>query len=888
MNPPLNDTIVGERAARLQERRDRLALALDRAAWHLGDSGQPPTAMLLADASSYGRDLRALLSDNDAALGWASTEPDQRLSLAEILSGWSRFQDRQRVQTLLRRIARFHHCDQRDHAALGACQQTARTLLEQLEQTPAGDWLDLEVGELAAGMHPLVSVVRLADDRDALSDAEWEVHESRVAEAFGRGLATALARGKIAVETADAEPAIPETAVADDSGSAMNAVGPSAVKPDIDGARSESLEAAALAAVETAAAELSDGNAVDDQEIGLIFDTPAPPPRLSLDLSKNPESSPALSVPAATTPPTRQAAATPVPKIIEAADESTLDRVASVVLKLIREERYDFAAHVLATCGDAVPNSRCPVSTALMRTAALSRQLCYPRGEVAARLEEELQTLAWPANEISDAEDRLGVGLLLRAACLPAALLGASPTATAILRSFAIEAGTSQLYNFCSRVAAFGDRLQGFAAELFQTSSDSEAWHAEDERLRKEVQEWLTSAPSRAVEYARSTPLFVHAHWTITTRTAQREPQLIEEWARWQETLLTAHRLLRPVRDGNSGERNFVKQEVTRIMGLLETPRDTPPRISSDLRSAISDHEAMRDTLREALEFAHRWLRLQSAAPQRSPTLPSQAVEELRSDLLDRTDQVLVELHDLGRSHSGRWVNVGTLACRSAVEFIQRLCSGRQTLPLQEPEIQHILNGILLKVPDLELDLRWKSIADDRETRRRLLDYARLEDTTWRDAFELQCAQADHLATLRLLELPVWRNDDERGVLKQLRSQRLEACRRTLREELSELMTQVHAAKDQSPEMQREADEWLRRAEALLIAIPRQQTFSRMRSQVDGLRVAWTRIQAGEVRRSPGVDDSQPVRLPGDSKVLSPNNPAASVVPEASAADWVF
>ncbi|MDX1966057.1 MAG: hypothetical protein SFV23_02690 [Planctomycetaceae bacterium] len=888
MNPPLNDTVVGERAARLQERRDRLALALDRAAWHLGDSGQPPTAMLLADASSYGRELRALLSDGDAAFGGASTEPDQRLSLTEILSGWSRLQNRRRVQALLRRVAGLSHCDQRDHAPLKACQQTAQTLLEQLAQTSAGDWLDLEVGELAAGTHPLVSVLRLADDRDALSDAEWEVHESRVGEAFGRGLATALARGKIALETAVVEEAIPVAPVAGDSGSVMTMSELPAVKTGVNGAPSASLETAAMAAVDTAPAELANDDDGVDQDLGLIFDTPAPPPRLSLNLPEIPESSPAPPVPAVATPARRPAAAPPVPTIVETADEPTLDRVATAVLKLIREERYDFAAHVLATCGDAVPNSRCPVSAALMRTAALSRQLCYPRGEVAARLEEELQSLAWPVHEISDAEDRLGVGLLLRAACLPAALLGASPTATAILRSFAIEAGTSQLYNFCSRVAAFGDRLQGFAAELFQTSSDSEGWHAEDERLRKEVQEWLTSAPSRAVEYARSNPLFVHAHWTITTRTAQREPQLIEEWARWQETLLTAHRLLRPVRDGSSGERNFVKQEVTRIMGLLETPRDIPPRIGSDLRSVIADHEAMRDTLREALEFAHRWLRLQSAAPQRSPTLPSQAVEELRSDLLDRSDQVLVELHDLGRSHSGRWVNVGALACRSAVEFIQRLCSGRQTLPLQEPEIQHILNGILLKVPDLELDLRWRSIADDRESRRRLLDYARVEETSWHEAFELQCAQADHLATLRLLELPVWRNDDERGVLRQQRSQRLEACRRSIREELSDLMTQVHTGKDQSPEMQREAEEWLRRAEALLIAIPRQQTFSRMRSQVDGLRTAWTRMQAGEIRRSQDVDDAQPVRLPGDSKVLSPNNSAAAVVPESSAAEWVF
>ncbi len=888
MKQRLTDTVVGDRATRLQERGDRLALALDRAAWHLGDSGQPPTTALLADLAEYTRELRSLTRDCETACGCESADSDRRLSLDDVLVHWKRHQDRQGVQVLLRRVLKLQHRDQADYAPLGTCQQSSRTLLEQLERTSAGDWLDVEVGELTAGTHPLVSVIRLVDDRDTLSDTAWDEHETRVSNVYGRGLATALARGKITSPLPPAaEPPSALAAAEPKADDAWNAAS------SIDAAPLASTEAVAAASETStqAAPETLNGQRVDsDVDDGLIFDTPTPPPRLSLDVPGNAIISAAVAAPRGLPPsnPKVSPLPAPVPKPAEPTDEPTLDRVTSAVLKLIREERYEFAAHLLETCGDDVPNSRCPVSAALMRTTALSRQLCYPRGEVAARLEEELQTLAWPARDITETEDRLGVGLLLRAACLPAALLGASPTATAILRSFAIKAGTSQLYNFCSRVAAFGDRLQGFAAELFQTSADSQGWQQEDERLRRDVNEWVISAPSRAIEYARSSPLFVHAHWTITTRTAQRDPQLIDEWARWQETLLTAHRLLRPIRDGNAGERNFVKQEVTRIMGLLEASRETSPRLNSDFRSAIVEHEPMRDTLRDALEFAHRWLRLQSAAPQRSPTLPSQAVEELRSDLLDRADQVLVELHDLARSHSGRWVNVGALACRSAVEFIQRLCAGRQTLPLQEPEIQHVLNGVLLKVPDLELDVRWKSIADDQETQRRLLDHARQAESTWRDAFDLQCAQADHLATLRLLELPVWRDDDERGVLKQLRSQRLEACRRSLREELSELMTQVHAAQDQSSELEREAAEWLRRAEALLVAIPRQQTFSRMRMQVDGLRASWTRLQAGEVRRSPVVDQSQPVRLPGDSKVLSPNNPAANVVHEGSPADWVF
>jgi hypothetical protein len=518
-----------------------------------------------------------------------------------------------------------------------------------------------------------------------------------------------------------------------------------------------------------------------------------------------------------------------------------------------------------------------------LRVAALSRALSYPRGEIAARLEDELQTLAWPLEEARDPEDRLGAGLMLRAACLPAALLGASPTATALLRRFEIEPGTSQLYNFCARVAAFGDRLQGFASELFQTPADGGSWQADDERLQAEVRDWLGGVATRAQAYTRTSPLFVHAHWTVLLRTAQRDAALLEEWAAWQETLATLSRLLQPVLTGQGGERNAVKQDVTKILGWLDASKESTNRGVTDYRTILSQHDRMRETLREGLEFAHRWLRLQSVAPQRAPALPSQAVEELRADLLDRAATVLVELQGLGRGHPSRWVMVGVVAVKGAVEYIRRLCGGQHTLPLREPAAHHVLQAGLLKVPELELDAQWGPQADPAELQRLLLDALNQEELSWRDAFELQSTQGDHLATARLLELPVWRDDDERGVLKQLRSQRLEACRRTIRDELSELMTQVHGAAEQRPELGPEVTEWLRRAEGVLVAIPRQQTFARLRMQVDHLRTAWGRLQAGETRRTTGG----PVRLPGDSKVLTGAEGIAPAGGEPTTA-WVF
>jgi hypothetical protein len=322
------------------------------------------------------------------------------------------------------------------------------------------------------------------------------------------------------------------------------------------------------------------------------------------------------------------------------------------------------------------------------------------------------------------------------------ALLGASTSATNLLRGLGIEPGFGQLFNFCSRAAAFGDRLAGKASELFQAPRDAAQQSEERAKLQRDIVRWCTESAQRAAGYARSSQLFLHAHWTVLASPARKHAQIVHEWAKWQDVLLLAHRLVRPARDGVESERNWVQQEIARLTAMIKS--DEP---ASNPRHAGWD-AGMRAVLVESIDLANRCLRLQAATPSRSRLLAPQ-VDELRIELVERAPAVLAELAVAEQQAATPLARCGVSCCRDEVLRIRDLCSGSSSLPIHEATSKQALCEVWLKLGDVPVNDRGEPLGDPRRWERRLLEHLSTPQTF------VECA-APSIAALNDLETSVF------------------------------------------------------------------------------------------------------------------------------------
>jgi hypothetical protein len=103
-----------------------------------------------------------------------------------------------RALAVLDRVLLLSHVVEADFPALRDCHDKARSLQGSIAN---GHWAGLpaEAESLAEGDHAFAHLLALIEDRDELSDDLWaSLHES-VGTAFGKSIAAAAARSKLAL-----------------------------------------------------------------------------------------------------------------------------------------------------------------------------------------------------------------------------------------------------------------------------------------------------------------------------------------------------------------------------------------------------------------------------------------------------------------------------------------------------------------------------------------------------------------------------------------------------------------------------------------------------------------------------------------------------------------
>jgi hypothetical protein len=203
------DALARELTA-LTERFVDLGAKLSDAARALEEAGAPPGEGLVSDLSGARTQFLQLRLDVLSAARAASVLPmEEPESLTDLEPLLGAIQDairlqtrradfeqmRERVVATLDRILEIVHRDDPAFAALVGCQDLAHALRESTLGLTDPD--APEAQRLGADAEAFADLLMMVESRDALDDERYAQLEETVSRAFGRGLAVAVARGRL-------------------------------------------------------------------------------------------------------------------------------------------------------------------------------------------------------------------------------------------------------------------------------------------------------------------------------------------------------------------------------------------------------------------------------------------------------------------------------------------------------------------------------------------------------------------------------------------------------------------------------------------------------------------------------------------------------------------
>jgi hypothetical protein len=439
---------------------------------------------------------------------------------------------------------------------------------------------------------------------------------------------------------------------------------------------------------------------------------------------------------------------------------------------------------------------RLPAGVPLLPPALVEAWVCaaavqFPQGRLAAALTAALSRCDPAAWERHPEEFRRAARLLLHASALRPALVCPETKAGAILRSFPLEAGTTQLYNYSQRVAAVGDQCHGRVLGQAGLAARPADRSRPLMLLHEEIRRWQGEANGGAPRFERTEPLFQHAFWSVRSGPFQRQTDLVLTFSKWMHVLRLTEELLGPVLADDSSAAAEVHALAARITANVVVGR--PGDFPAGSKAIIVPEPAMQRRLLDAVAFAQRWLALLEPATGASPVPLSPAVESLRREIQERQDDVLAELHQLASGARSLELQTAASCLMLAVEQVRESLDPSSPPPLEEPLLPVLLSSELLRIPEVRLDADWFPTCPPAEFIERLLNSLAAPRPTWATAYRLQAERGDDRATERILSLPVW-SWEQRQTLSAQREERVAAVRRELRGELDAIVHTLDTA----------------------------------------------------------------------------------------------
>jgi hypothetical protein len=436
------------------------------------------------------------------------------------------------------------------------------------------------------------------------------------------------------------------------------------------------------------------------------------------------------------------------------ADRLTL--LPDLILHLIHEGRSGLAYHLARGLEARSLTERRFVPSWLIRTWTFGHALLFPKGQLASLLQEDLQSPR-RSETASDRDWSLAMSLMVRAATLRPAIIAPSSRAAAVLRDFDLKENCVQLYNYCSRIGTYGERIQGVFPGLFKQTRDNVPYAEQLSTLRTDIARWSAQAETVALKYEAAQPLFQKTHWSLRAASTVRGTEAVGEWMSWQVALRLGESLIQPVLEDRRADLSRVRSEV----------EDVAARLSADEHgSSQFAHPSVRAYLRQVTTFAQRWIGLHTGASSQEPqTYLPQAAVELRSEVESRHEGVMQELRNLSQSTTSFEVRMAVACLMLSVQEIRDLVDPQTSTETREPDPRHLLNSEFLKIPELRLATNWDPEADPHTVEEEILKFLFQPQPDWAAAFKMQLAQGNDTAAERILSLAFW-TPEERDALE--------------------------------------------------------------------------------------------------------------------------
>lgn len=833
----------------LRQRRHQLAELLLKNAQQVECSGTPPTASLVDELLQFRHRYQSLIAN------WNQSHPTTPLSAASSLDDLdvelTRYEQSQHACLLARDILSISTRDGVAHPELEAVQAAACSVLASHGMELSSD----QVEALRVGRHPWCDLLRMIQERDSLSDAEWSSLTRSIDAYLGSGLAVAATRGRLFFERPEAEVETAEVPssnqevtssadlpVTDDAepvtlpfrGNTDNVIEPVVATVPMDNGEIERIGAD----VASLLAELPDDSGSEVAQVPVeeiagesapiatqsVFDDIAP---VSLqDLIRLEAQAPAKDTAPAinvwrstsiapvdrgsifdddsdqdddlirrktTTPRNTLVPALPIvtdeaipalaekllrdaefvdptgasaslaTRIFNGPEAERLTLLPDLILHLIHEGRPGLAYHLARSLEARTPSETRFVPSWLIRTWTFGHALTFPKGQLAGLIQEDIQNSK--RNDLTaDRDWSLALSLLVRAATLRPAVIAPSSRAAAVLRDFDLQENCVQLYNYCSRIGTYGERIQGVFPGLFKQTRESVPYADQLSSLHADIARWSGDdvVPMR---YEMASPLFQKTHWSLRAATSQRSVETVREWMSWQVALRLGESMIQPVLGDRRTELSRVRSEVEEVSTRLAASEDGMSQFS---------HSGVRAYLRQVTTFAQRWISLHSgASASESQVYLPQAAVELRSEVEKRHEAVLQELKTLSENSSSFEVRMAVSCLMLSVQEIRDLVDPLTPTETREPDPRHLLHSELLKIPELRLTTNWEPELDPHTIEDEILKYLSQPQPDWIAAFKMQLAQGNDAAAERILSLTLWTSEERdalESVLRQHRS----------------------------------------------------------------------------------------------------------------------
>jgi hypothetical protein len=210
---------LAEQIDKLSARYKQLAEWLSETVRDMEQAGRPPSTEILHDlqhARTKFAELRDRIHLEAAAEGLAPLpEPDHLISLEELRELLARVEDSRtrmirrkemcrKAQDALERVLAIAHREEAGFAPLADVHAKASDLKQKTaelalsgEADPPADVLE-EIQRVADGHHVFNDLLTQVEAHDSVDDEKWHDLTAHLTRAFGKTLATAAARGKLA------------------------------------------------------------------------------------------------------------------------------------------------------------------------------------------------------------------------------------------------------------------------------------------------------------------------------------------------------------------------------------------------------------------------------------------------------------------------------------------------------------------------------------------------------------------------------------------------------------------------------------------------------------------------------------------------------------------